>query len=33
MAIKIVDFEKNWAFPDCNLKFEFTDGIEMMHKA
>ena len=30
-AKKIVDFDPNWAFPD--LKFEFTDGFEMMHKA
>ena len=30
---KIVDFDPNWAFPDCNLKFEFMHGFEMMHKA
>ena len=33
-AKKIVDFDPNWAFPDCNSSFsEFTDGYEMMHRA
>ena len=32
-AHKIVDFDTNWVFPDCNFQFEFTDGYGMMHKA
>ena len=32
-ALKIIDFDPNWAFPDCNSKFEITDGHQMMHKA
>ena len=33
-ALKIVDFDPDWAFPDCNFKlFEFTNGYKMMHKA
>ena len=33
-AKKIVNFDPNWAFPDCNSGlFEFTNGYEMMHKA
>ena len=32
-ALKIVEFDPNWVFPDCNSKFEITDGYEMMHKA
>ena len=32
-AKKIVDFDLDWAFPDCNLQFEFTNGYEMLHKA
>ena len=32
-AKKIIDFDQNWAFPDCNSSFEFTDGCEMIHKA
>ena len=32
-ALKIVEFDPNWAFPDCNSKFEITDGYQMMHKA
>ena len=31
-AKKIVEFDPNCAFPDCNFRFEFNDGIEMMHK-
>ena len=31
-AKKIIDFDPNWVFPDCN-SFEITDGYEMMHKA
>ena len=31
-ALKIVEFDPNWAFPDCN-SFEFTNGYEMLHKA
>ena len=30
-ALKIVECDPHWAFPDC--KFAFTDGFEMMHKA
>ena len=30
---KFTNFDPNWAFPDCNSKFDFTDGFEMMHKA
>ena len=30
---KIVECHPNSAFPDCNSKFEFTNGYEMMHKA
>ena len=34
IALKIVEFDSNWAFPDCNSNwFEFTDGYEMLHKA
>ena len=29
----MIDFDPNWAFLDCNLKFEFTNGYEMIHKA
>ena len=25
-------FDPNWAFSDCKLKFEFTDGFQMMYK-
>ena len=32
-AKKIVDFDPNSVFPDCNLSFWFTDGFEMMHTA
>ena len=32
-ALKIVEFDPNWAFPDCSLQFEFTNGYEMLHKA
>ena len=32
-ALKIVEFDPNWAFPDCNSKFEITNGYKMMHKA
>ena len=31
-ALKIVKFDPNWAFPDCNSSFN-TNGNEMMHKA
>ena len=31
MAKQIVDFDPNWAFPDCYSSF--TNGYEMMHKA
>ena len=31
-AKKIIEFDPNRAFPDCN-SFEFTNGYEMMHKA
>ena len=27
------NFDRKWAFPDCNSSFEFTNGYEMMHKA
>ena len=30
---KNIDFDPNWASPDCNLKLKFTDGYEMMHRA
>ena len=30
---KIADFDPNWVFLDIKLKFEFTDGFEIMHKA
>ena len=30
-ALKIVEFDPNWAFPDCNSSF--TNGYGMMHKA
>ena len=30
-ALKIVEFDPNWAFPDCNSSL--TDGYEMLHKA
>ena len=29
-ALKIIDFDPNWAFPDCNSSF--TNGYELMHK-
>ena len=34
-ALKFVEFDPNWPFPDSNskLKFEYTNGYEMMHKA
>ena len=32
-AKKIIKFDPNWAFPDCNSSFEFTNGYEMLHKA
>ena len=32
-ALKIVDFDPNWAFPDCTSSLNFTDGYEMMHRA
>ena len=32
-ALKIVEFDPNWAFPDSKLQLEFTDGYEMMHRA
>ena len=32
-AKKIVDFDPNWTFPDCNSSLKFIDGYEMMHKA
>ena len=32
-ALKIVEFDPNWAFLDCNSKFKITDGYEMMHTA
>ena len=31
-ALKIVEFDPNWAFLD-SIQFEFTDGYEMLHKA
>ena len=31
-ALKIVEFDPDWAFPDCYSKFEYTNGYEMMHK-
>ena len=33
MALKIVEFDPDWASLDCNSQFEFTNGYEMMHKA
>ena len=32
-ALKIVDLDPNWVFPDCTNQLEFTDGYEMMHRA
>ena len=32
-ALKIVEFDPNWAFPDCNSQLEFINGYEMLHKA
>ena len=32
-AEKIVDFDPNWAFPDCNSSLKFSDGYKMMHRA
>ena len=32
-ALTIVDFDPNWAFPDCISSFGITDASEMMHKA
>ena len=31
-ALKIVEFDPDWAFPDCNSSLN-TNGYEMMHKA
>ena len=40
-ALKIIEFDPNWAFPDCNSslnssmatkQFEFTNVYEMLHK-
>ena len=30
---KIVDFDPNWEFTDCNSGLNWTHGFEMMHKA
>ena len=32
-ALKIIEFDPNWAFYGQQLQFEFTDGYEMLHKA
>ena len=32
-ALKIVKFDPNWAFPDWNSHFEFSNGYEMLHTA
>ena len=32
-ALKLVEFDPDWGFPDSNSTFEFTNGLEMMHKA
>ena len=32
-ALKIVEFEPNWAFPDCKSSFNTPMVYEMMHKA
>ena len=32
-AKKIVDFDPNLAFPDCNLSLNSPNGYKMMHKA
>ena len=32
-AKKIVDFDPNWVFPDCNWNLKSPNGYEMMHKA
>ena len=33
-ALKIVEFDPNWAFPDCNSSLNSPiDGYEMLHKA
>ena len=32
-ALKIVEFDPDWAFPDYNSSLNFTNGYKMMHKA
>ena len=32
-ALKIVEFDPDWAFPDCNSSFKFTNCSEIMQKA
>ena len=32
-ALKIIKFDPDWSFPDCNSNYEFTNGSEMLHKA
>ena len=32
-ALKIVEFDPDWSFPDCYSHFEFTNDSEMMHTA
>ena len=33
IALKIVEFDPNWAFPDCNSSLNSQVGYEMLHKA
>ena len=32
-ALKIVEFDPDWAFPDCNSSLNSPNGYDMMHKA
>ena len=33
MALKIIEFDPNWAFPDCNSNLNSPMATQMMHKA